>query len=323
MTETPKRALVTGAAGFVGANLVRRLLADGHEVTAALRPDTHRWRLAGVEPDLRILGLDLLDTAAIGAVVAEGRPDWVFHLAAHGASSWQRDPLRIMQTNAVATVALAEASRAWDCQAFIHTGSSSEYGFKDHAPSEWEPLEPNSAYAVAKATASLYLAHLAAAGELDTVTMRLYSVYGPFEEPHKLVPTLIVRGLQGELPPLVNPGVARDFVACDDVVEALMSAARMAPERSGRIYNVGSGHQTTIGELVELACRLLEIDAEPDWGSSAGRSWDTETWVSDPRLAAEELGWRAQLGLEEGLSRTADWLRSAPEAHEAYGLGGG
>lgn len=319
--ETSKRTLVTGAAGFVGANLVRRLLADGHEVTAALRPDTPRWRLAGVESDLRILGLDLLDTAAITSRIAEAQPDWVFHLAAHGASSWQRDPLRIMNTNAVATVALAEASRACDCQVFVHAGSSSEYGFKDHAPSECEPLEPNSAYAVAKAAATLYLAHLAAACELDAVTMRLYSVYGPFEAPDKLVPTLIVRGLRGELPPLVTPGVARDFVASEDAVEALMLAARKAPERSGRVYNVGSGHQTTVGELVELARRLLEIEAEPDWGSCPERTWDTETWVSDPRLAAEELGWRPQLSLEEGLSRTADWLRSAPEAREVYGLG--
>ncbi|MGI8511318.1 MAG: NAD-dependent epimerase/dehydratase family protein [Solirubrobacteraceae bacterium] len=306
-----------GAAGFVGANLVRRLLADGHEVTAAVRPDTNRWRLAGVQPDLRVLGLDLLDTAAIETVVATARPDWVFHLAAHGASSWQRDPLRIMQTNALATVALAEASRACDCQAFIHAGSSSEYGFKDHAPSEDEPLEPNSAYAAAKAAATLYLTHLAAAGELDAVT---HSVYGPFEGPHKLVPTLIVRGLCGELPPLVNPAVARDFIASDDAVEALMLAARNAPERPGRVYNIGSGRQTTIGELVELVRQLLQIEAKPNWGTAPERTWDTQTWVADPRRAAQELGWQPQLDLNEGLSRTIDWLRSTPETRKAYGL---
>lgn len=317
-----KRALVTGAGGFVGANLVRRLLADGHEITATVRPDTQSWRLRGVEHDMRVVGLDLLDTAAIDAAVAEARPDWVFHLAAHGAYSWQRDPLRIMRTNALATVALAEASRAGDCQAFVHAGSSSEYGFKDHAPSEHEPLAPNSAYAVSKAAASLYLTQAAAAGEFNAVTVRLYSVYGPFEEPRRLVPTLIVRGLRGELPPLVNPAVARDFVASDDAVEALVLAARLAPKYSGAVYNVGSGQQTTIGELVGLARRLFAIEAEPDWGSADERSWDTETWLADPRRAAEDLGWRPRLSLEDGLARMAEWLRLTPGVRELYGIGG-
>jgi len=316
----PRRVLVTGGAGFIGANLVRRLLADGHEVTAAVRPDTDRWRLRGVKRDVRIMGLDLLDTVATGAAVSDARPDWIFHLAAHGAYSWQQDPLRIMRVNVLSTVALAEAGRAAGCQAFVHAGSSSEYGFKDHAPSESEALKPNSAYAVAKAAASLYLSQLAATGGLDAITVRLYSVYGPFEEPGRLVPTLIVRGLRGELPPLVNPCVARDFVASDDVVEALLAAARVAHERSGGIYNVGSGQQTTIEQLVNVARTVLTIDAEPDWGSFGERSWDTGTWVADPARARDELDWWPRIGLGEGLSRTADWMRSAPERREAYGL---
>jgi UDP-glucose 4-epimerase len=315
-----RRALVTGAGGFVGANLVRRLLADGHEVTATTRPGASPWRLDSVADHLDVRELDLRDNDATAAEVSRARPEWVFNLAAHGAYSWQADPGPILAVSAVAAVALAEACRHADCAAFVQAGSSSEYGFKDHAPREDEPLEPNSAYAVAKATASLYFEYVAAAERLNAVVVRLYSVYGPFEDPRRLVATLVARGLKDELPPLVEPTVARDFVAAEDVVEAFVLAAERAGDHPGRTWNVGSGTQTTIAELVEVARDTLGIGAEPRWGTTPERSWDTGTWVSDPRRAERELGWTARTGLAQGLNETAEWMQSTPEARAAYGL---
>ena len=126
--------------------------------------------------------------------------------------------------------------------------SSSEYGLKDHAPHEDEPLEPNSPYAAAKAEATAH------ALERGAVVLRLYSAYGPWEEPSRFVPTLLAHALAGRLPPLVSPDVARDFVHVDDVCAAFVLGAG-AP--AGRVYNVGSGRQTTVAEVVELARRLL------------------------------------------------------------------
>ena len=315
-----RRTLVTGAGGFVGANLVRRLLADGHEVVAVTRPGSSEWRLEGVRSDVRELSLDLRDTEAAARAIDSSRPEWVFHLAAHGAYSWQDDPAQIMETNVVATVALVDACRAVGCESFVNAGTSSEYGFKDHPPAEDEVLEPNSAYAVGKVAATLYCRHVARSGGLKASTARLYSVYGPYEEPRRLVPTLIVHGMRGELPPLVGPDVARDFVAADDAVEALLLVALHEGE-PGAIFNVGSGTQTSIRELVDVARRTLSIDAEPEWGSAPERSWDTSTWVADTRRTANELGWRPRLGIEDGFARTVEWFRSAPEVPRAYGTG--
>jgi dolichol-phosphate mannosyltransferase len=192
----------------------------------------------------------------------------------------------------------------------VVAGSSSEYGLKPYAPAEDEPLEPNSAYAAAKAEAT------SRALENGAVVLRLYSAFGPWEDPDRLVPTLLARGLDGELPPLVSPAVARDFVHVDDVCSAFLLAARAQP---GNVYNVGSGRQTTVAEVVELARRLLDLDAEPQWGSMPDRAWDTETWVANPARIRRELGWEPYIGLEEGLARTLEWLRSeAPR--ERYGL---
>jgi dolichol-phosphate mannosyltransferase len=312
---------VTGAGGFVGANLVRRLLAEGHTPVALVRPGGDRWRLAEVEGELELHEVDLLDRDGLDSLVHRERPEWVFHLAAHGAYSWQDDPRRVVETNAVGTVGLLEACMRADAELVVHAGSSSEYGFKDHAPSEDERVEPNSAYAVGKASATMYCSHAARSSALDAVTLRLYSVYGPFEDPRRLIPSLIVHGLGGRLPPLANPDVARDFVAVDDVVDAFLAAARSDRRERGGVYNVGSGRQTTLREIVEVARRVLEITAEPEWDSYAERDWDTSVWVADPRKAAE-LGWQPRIGLDQGFAQAVDWLRASDPMCEVYGVAG-
>lgn len=318
--STARRALVTGAGGFVGANLVRRLLADGHQVVALVRPESAPWRLTGVEREIEVRQVDLLDQAAVVGAVSGVRPDWVFHLAAHGAYSWQTDSSLIAHTNALATVSLVEACRDTGCEAFVHAGSSSEYGVKDHAPHEQEWLEPASAYAVFKACATHFCAHVARAGQLNAVTLRLYSVYGSYEEPKRLIPQLIVRGLKGELPPLVEPDTARDFVYAEDVVRAMVMAAEHPGHAPGAVYNIGSASQTTIRELVGLARETLGIHAEPHWGSAPARTWDTDTWVAARGRAQRELGWEPEVRLADGLEHTVAWLRGTREVWREYGL---
>lgn len=299
-----RKVLVTGAGGFVGANLVRRLLADGHDVTALVSPGGDDWRLADLGGELARTTCDLRDVEAVQRTCSAARPEWVFHLAAHGAYSWQDDPRQIFDTNLLGTVALVEATAG--AEAFVHAGSSSEYGRKDHAPTEDEPLAPTSHYGVAKAAATMWLAQLPRGA-----TLRLYSVYGPWEEPRRLVPTLVGHALAGRLPPLADPATARDFVYVDDVCGALL-AATGAP--AGSVFNVASGTQTTLADLVGLARERFGVEAEPAWSAMEDRSWDTTTWVGDPSRIAAELGWRATTSLEEGLAATAEWLRSAAAA---------
>jgi nucleoside-diphosphate-sugar epimerase len=314
------RALVTGAAGFVGANLVRALLEAGHEVVAWHRPGGEGWRLGQLLDDVELGEVDVTDPAALDSAVAGARPDWVFHLAAHGAYSWQRDVERIMQTNLVSSVRLLEACVTRSVQAFVHAGSSSEYGFKDHPPSEDELVEPNSDYAVMKAAATLHCRSVAQRHDVHAVTLRLYSIYGPWEEPGRLMPTLVVKGLEGGLPPLVSPDTARDFVTTNDLMRAFLLAAERTDLPRGSVLNIGSGVQTTLRDVVAVARKELGVEQEPDWGSEPARSWDTTAWVSDPRRALELLGWRAEDDLRAGFRRLVDWIRDHPELWQRYGV---
>jgi nucleoside-diphosphate-sugar epimerase len=310
------RALVTGANGFIGANLVRRLLDRGDDVHAVSRPGSDGWRLTGVDGALH--HVDLTDAAAVAALVAAVRPDSVFHLAAHGAYSWQSDTERIFATNLGATVNLLGACREGGVASFVHAGSSSEYGYKDHAPGEEEAPEPNSDYAVAKAAATMYCQLIDRESDMCAVTLRLYSIYGPWEEANRLVPRLVIEGLDGRLPALVDPDVARDFVYVEDAVDAFLLAAEADHPRPGAVYNIAGGAQTTIGDLVATTRELLEIDAEPQWGSMERRGWDTSVWIGDPARAAEELGWQPRHDLGQGISRTVEWFRAEGAELDAY-----
>ena len=173
-----KRAFVTGAGGFVGANLVRRLLRDGNEVHVLLR-EPNAWRLEEVAKDLHIHLGDLRNAEQLTRMIETVRPEWIFHLAAYGAYSWQTELSTMIETNITGTANLLNACLTTGFAAFVNAGSSSEYGFKDHAPSETEFLEPNSNYAVTKASATLFCRSVAQPRHASVRTLRLYSALRP------------------------------------------------------------------------------------------------------------------------------------------------
>lgn len=313
-----KRVVLTGGSGFIGANLARRLLADGHDVCLFLRSGCSRWRIEDIKADVRISEIDLRDEATVAKAVRKARPDWIFNLAAHGAYSWQTDLHEMFMTNLIGTVHLLEAAVASGFEAFVQTGSSSEYGAKDHSPHEAEWVEPNSPYAITKASATLFCRYTGRDKGLAVRTLRLYSVYGPWEEPSRLLPTLVVRGMRGELPDLVSPGTARDYIYVDDIVNACITAAATTGQEPGAVYNVGTGRQTALREVVELARATLDIAVEPAWNSMPPRTWDTDVWVADSARIRDELGWRPRWALPEGFQLLVDWLRGHRDLYERY-----
>lgn len=313
-----KRALLTGASGFVGANLARRLLRDGHEVHLLLRAGHASWRIAGIRNDVNVHVADIGDRSALTDLLWRVKPDWVFHLAVYGAYPSQRDWETMVQTNIVGTMNLVEAAASVGFEAFVNTGSSSEYGLKDHAPSETEWIDPDSHYAVTKASATLFCRYTARARRLTIPTLRLYSAYGPFEQPNRLIPTLLVNGFDGRLPSLVDPSIARDFTYVADVCEAYVLAAIHRPDDPGAVFNIGSGRQTTIGDIVQLVRRKLRIAEQPRWGSMPARDWDTVTWVANNERARLELKWSPEVDLAQGLDLTSEWLQSDDATLEEY-----
>lgn len=307
-----KRVVITGGTGFVGANLAARLVAEGHEIYLLVRKGSRTWRIEHLLPNVRLVTTNLLNREILSSQFKHIRPDWIFHLATFGAYSWQDDLDTAIQTNFLGTVNLIEAARTVEFEAFIHAGSSSEYGVKDHAPREDDSLDPNSYYAVTKASSTLFCRYTAQRFKLPIFTLRLYSAYGPFEEPKRLIPTLIVQGLQGKLPPLVHPEIARDFIFIEDVNEAfqfLAGRSNLLPY--GEVYNLGTGKQTSLREVVKVSQEIFHIQAEPAWGSMDKRSWDTDIWVADNQKLCQ-AGWEPVFSFREGFLKTVEWFKRNP-----------
>jgi nucleoside-diphosphate-sugar epimerase len=311
------KALITGAGGFVGANLVRHLLDRGDEPVAVIRPGPTSWRLRGATTEARVEMVDLRRAQDVARVVADVAPDVIFNLAAYGAYSWQTDLDEMLAVNVRATETLLEAARRVDAR-LVQAGSSSEYGFANRATAELDRVAPNSYYAVTKVAAT-HLCRLAAAQHgQHAVTLRLYSVYGPWEEPGRLMPTLVDRALDGTYPPLAAPGTARDFVWIDDVCDAFVRAATTDLEDRGAVLNVASGAQTTLRSLVDIVQPLFEIESDPIWDSMPARNWDTAVWVGDPSTTADLIGWTAATSFEHGLRALAAWMQADPTRRARY-----
>ncbi|MBI5929245.1 MAG: SDR family NAD(P)-dependent oxidoreductase [Chloroflexi bacterium] len=313
-----KRAIVTGATGFVGASLTRRLLQLGHEVHLLLRPEYAAWRIEGIRTNVHLHIVDFSDAPTLQTIIRHIQPDWIFHLAAYGAYSNQANWRQMIETNLTGTANLLEACLATGFEAFINTGSSSEYGFKDYPPSENDWLDPNSHYALTKAAATHFCRFTAQKQQVHVPTLRLYSVYGPYEEPTRLIPILAIKGLQGQLPPLVNPTIARDYVYVEDVNDAYLLAATQPNQELGAVYNVGTGVQTSLDEIVAIARQVLAIEAEPQWGSMPDRAWDTSVWVANNAKIQTDLGWQPRYSVPDGFQEFVNWLAAHPAMQQYY-----
>jgi nucleoside-diphosphate-sugar epimerase len=310
-----KRILITGAAGFVGAVLTRRVLELGHEAHVLLKGTSPSWRLADVMRDLRVHHGDLTDEAGIAALVADVRPEIVYHLATHGAYPFQTNADGIIQSNILGTWNLLKGLARSDYELFVNTGSSSEYGFKEYAMRETDLLEPNSYYSVAKCAQTLLCQHVAKTEQRPITTFRLFSVYGPYEEPSRLVPTLIRLCLEGKDLTLVDPATARDFVYVDDVVDAYLRVEKLAG-LCGEVVNIGTGVQCSLGRMVDAVLAETGARVQCHWGAMPARIWDAKTWVADCTKSQRLLGWRATTSLQDGIAATVDWMRTRLELRE-------
>lgn len=305
-----KTFLITGASGFVGSVLMRRLVKMGCRIHAFVSPKGDLWRIQDLLPAVILHRGDLCDESFVRRAVVEANPDIIYHLATHGGSSSQDDVKRILMSNVIGTSNLLEALADVPYTLFVNTGSSSEYGFKQQPMREDDFPEPNSHYAAAKLAQTMLCQYTARSKDKSMVTFRLFSVYGPYEDPSRLVPTLIRRCLKEESLQMVSPQTARDFIFIEDVVDAYINIKPLLGCR-GQIFNIGSGTQVSIKEITGLVLGLTGAKVDVQWDAMQSRIWDTPFWVGDVRRAKEILGWQAKTSLEKGLNQTIEWVKSS------------
>jgi nucleoside-diphosphate-sugar epimerase len=307
-TET---VLITGGSGFIGACLAHRLVAAGHDVHLLLRSQANLWRLAGLRGRYTPQWGDLTDAGAVRAAVRACWPAVVFHLATHGAYPAQKDRAAILATNLFGTANLLTALEDHDYRAFVNAGSSSEYGHKNQPMREDDLLEPRSDYGVAKAASTLLCQAEAHKGRPIT-TVRIFSAYGPWEEPTRLVPYVMACCLRGETPRVTTGCQPRDFIYTDDVLDLLLAAADNSEAARGQILHAGTGVQHTVREMVET---IIEVCGEgrvrAEYGAAPPRADEPACWVASIERTRALLGWQPRFDLRRGVERLSAWFKTA------------
>jgi nucleoside-diphosphate-sugar epimerase len=312
------KSLITGAGGFIGANLTRRLLNEGDDVHVFVRNDKANWRLDGLEDKITLHTVDLTKKEEVSKAIKNINPDYVFHLATYGAYPSQKDTDKIIQTNLGGTINLVEALKASSIKRFVNVGSSSEYGAKAEPMRETDLLEPNTPYGVAKSAQTMFVQHCAKEKKFPAVMLRLLSVYGPYEEQGRLIPSLLTALAKNEAPQLSSPDPKRDFVYVGDVCDALVSAIKCG-RAVGEIINIGCGKEQSVSDVANAAISVSGSQLEPMWGAVSGRAFDSARWVADISKAKDILKWEPKHSLLEGLQESYKWFQNNLEYYEKEG----
>lgn len=310
MNPKKKKVLIVGGAGFIGANLARRFVNDKNfEVYLLALRNSNLWRINDLKSDAEICRGDILDFNEVKAVMRRTRPDYIFHLALYGGYPFQSDTKRIFSVNIDGTVNVLRAAEDVGFDRLVVAGSSSEYGRKKKPMKELDILEPNSVYGVSKAASTLYCQHRGRDAKLPINILRLFSVYGPWEEPGRLMPEIMLRILRKKPLEFVSPRVARDFTHVEDIVDACLASLK-AGGSFGEIFNISTGKQKTLADVAKTVRMNSVGPVDIRWGNYKARAYDSDIWVGDVKKAERLLGWKAKISFEDGFKKTFDWFKN-------------
>lgn len=297
------KIVILGATGFVGSNVFEYLLNKGYEVNSLVR-DKNNWRL---NEEMQSYSIETVEHE-LEKNLSLVNPDIVLNLVADGGYSFQDNLESIVKANFLFVDRLANWCMTRNA-ALIHFGSSSEYGLNCAGPLETEKEVPNSHYAITKLAATHLLAHHQAKSKLRSVVLRLYSAYGPKEEPTRLMPSLIKGSLTGEWPEFTNLSISRDFIYIDDIsrlVEKIIFQIHSIEDFE--IFNVGTGRGTTLRDLAEL-CQTQFNMSKLKLGY-APRSWDLSDWYANIEKTSSYFNWKPEYTVLHGMKTMRGWYAS-------------
>ncbi len=306
-----EKILLTGATGFIGRELLPRLVSEGYEVHTLERYVTGRY---SIDCNAAVHYANLEDTIATREAVKNIQPDYVIHLAAISAVSFSYNHYaEVSQANYLGSVNLAEAClREANLRAFITAGTSEMYGMtltdRNSHLSETHPLTPNSPYAVAKAAFSSYLQYMRMAYQFPFIEMRPFNTYGRKNNTHFFIERTITQMLSRSEVVLGDRATIRDWLYVDDHVEGYLKALK-SPKAIGEAINLCTGVGYTTEETAGIIAGMLGFRGTIRWNSSEHRPLDAKILIGANTKAKRLLGWEPRHSLGDGLAKAIGYWR--------------
>lgn len=307
--SSPRHILVTGGAGFIGANLVRALLEAGYDVTVFDNVSTGRLAYLADLP-IRFVEGDIMDEAAVDAVVAGH--GGIVHLAAQtGVPGSLEDPRRDCELNVLGTLNLLEAARAHDVQRFVFASSNAPLGRQPPPATEDKAPLPISPYGASKLAGEGYCLAYHGSWGLGTVVLRFANLYGPYSAHKQSVVAKFFKDMMqaGRLTIHGDGQQTRDFIYVDDLCRAIVLA--LESDVSGEVFQIATGVETSIAELAALVRAVTEVDVEVAHGPA--RRGDIRKNYATVVKARDVLGWEPHVDLYEGVRKTWRWFAMQPD----------
>jgi UDP-glucose 4-epimerase len=301
------RAIVTGGAGFIGSHLVDALVARGDDVLVL--DDLSSGRRERVPEPARLEVVDIREAGPVAGAFAAANAEVCFHLAAQAdvRVSVER-PEFDAEVNVIGTVNVLQAAHWHGTRVVLASTGGAIYGECDGPAPETAPRRPVAPYGASKLSAEEYLATFTRLYGSAHVALRYANVYGPRQDPHGeagVVAIFLGRLARGEPPRVYGDGrQTRDYIYVADAVAAALAAGGHA----GGVFNIGTGQETSVLELVEACERVTGVKTEPEFAQP--RPGELQRSVLDPTLAERELGFRAKTSLEDGLAATWEFIRA-------------
>jgi len=298
--------LVTGATGFLGAYLLRRLSGEDVTVAILVRPQSDRWRIQDLCKNLVEIVGDLRYPQDIVKDIKAFGPDTVIHLAWFGVLNPYRNDLSQLD-NISYSISLLRVVYEAGCKTWIGLGSQAEYGPLNMRITENSPTRPSTLYGAAKLCTCLMSKYLCGHLDLRFVWLRLFSAYGPMDDPGWMIPSLILTLLRGERPALTEGAQRWDYLYVTDVVDAIF-LSMITPNASG-VFNLGSGKTYTVRSIAEQIRDLIDPELPLGFGEVPYRPDQVMHLEAEISRLRQATGWTPRINLQEGLRRTVEWFK--------------
>jgi nucleoside-diphosphate-sugar epimerase len=305
-----KTVLITGGSGFIGSNLTKRLISQGIQPHLLTREKSSHWRLHDLKNQYLSHHVELTNIEDLQLLLKKINPDTIFHLASHGVIDAHASTEMMCRTNILGTFSLLECCKDLDISAFVYTGTCFEYTQPEQILiTEKDEPRPFTLYGATKFAGTMAVQWAARALKLPTIVIRPFTTYGPLEDSTRLVIRTIRHVLHYKPPHIAASNPVRDFVFVEDIIDALLEAAKSAKKYPGEIINISSGTEHHLSEIANTVIDIEKSDVVINFDEASKYSHDHFHWAADNTKAKNLLGWKPKHSLREGLEKTLKWLK--------------